>query len=177
MRLTDHPMAAFLTTAWLSIPSETFTALRSTAARPTMVAFTSSRPEHAESWLENRARSSYSCPGHPRARWNSNRNNKGKSSLQEIELAAFSAHEQSSRRSKEDRKEICATKSRRPARAERKHRRENMKLSVEAKVAAAVAAGFIALTVGAIAQQRSEGQTGGPNNYRPLNNPGVNTHI
>ena len=52
-----------------------------------------------------------------------------------------------------------------------------MKLSVEAKVAAAVAAGFIALTVGAIAQGRSEGQTGGPNNYRPMNNPGVNTHI
>jgi hypothetical protein len=34
-----------------------------------------------------------------------------------------------------------------------------MKLSVEAKVVAAVAAGFIALTAGAIAQ----GQTGGPN--------------
>ncbi len=127
-----------------------------------MVAFTSSRPEHAESWLENRARSSYSrCPGHPPAWWNSNRNNKGKPSFQKIELAAFSAHEQFSRRSKEDRKEICATKSRRPARAERKHRRENMKLSVEAKVAAAVAAGFIALTVGAIAQGRSEGQTAG----------------
>jgi hypothetical protein len=36
---------------------------------------------------------------------------------------------------------------------------ENMKLSVEAKVAAAVAAGFIALTAGAIAQ----GQTGDAN--------------
>jgi hypothetical protein len=54
---------------------------------------------------------------------------------------------------------------------------ENMKLSVEAKVAAAIAAGLIALTAGVIAQGRSEGQTGGPNNYGPTNNPGVNTHM
>lgn len=52
-----------------------------------------------------------------------------------------------------------------------------MKLTVEMKVAAAVAAGFIAVTAGAIAQGRSGGQTGGPNDYGPINNPGVNTHI
>ena len=40
-----------------------------------------------------------------------------------------------------------------------------MKLSVEAKVAAAVAAGFIALTVAAIGQGGSEAQSGGANNY------------
>jgi len=54
---------------------------------------------------------------------------------------------------------------------------ENMKLSVEAKVAAVVAAGFIALTVGVIAQGRSEGQTSGPNNYGATNNLGVDIHI
>jgi hypothetical protein len=55
---------------------------------------------------------------------------------------------------------------------------ENMKLSVEAKMAAAVAAGFIALTAGAIGQGSSGDQTGGPNNnYGPTNNPGVNTHM
>jgi hypothetical protein len=42
-----------------------------------------------------------------------------------------------------------------------------MKLSVEGKVAAAVAAGFVALTVGAIAQGNSASQTAGAN-------PGVN---
>jgi len=52
-----------------------------------------------------------------------------------------------------------------------------MKLSVKTKVAAAVAAGFIALTAGAIAQGYSGGQTGGPNSYGPTNNPGVNTHM
>lgn len=52
-----------------------------------------------------------------------------------------------------------------------------MKLSVETKVAAAVAAGFIALTAGAIGQAGSGDQTGGPNNYNPTNNPGVNTHM
>ena len=51
-----------------------------------------------------------------------------------------------------------------------------MKLSVETKVAAAVAAGFIALTAGAI-EGYSGGQTGGPNSYGPTNNPGVNTHM
>jgi hypothetical protein len=52
-----------------------------------------------------------------------------------------------------------------------------MKLSVETKVAGAVAAGFVALTAGAIAQGHSGGHTGGPNGYGPTNNPGVNTHM
>ena len=44
-----------------------------------------------------------------------------------------------------------------------------MKLSVEAKVAAAVAAGFMALTAAAIGQAGSAAQSGGPNNYgRPI---------
>ena len=47
-----------------------------------------------------------------------------------------------------------------------------MKLSVEMKVAAAVAAAFIGLTAGAIAQGGSDGHTGGPNR-----DPSVNTHI
>jgi hypothetical protein len=51
---------------------------------------------------------------------------------------------------------------------------EKMKLSVEAKVAAAVATGFIALTAGAIGQASSGDQIGGPNK---MNNPGVNTHV
>ena len=49
-----------------------------------------------------------------------------------------------------------------------------MKLSVEAKVAAAVAAGFLALTPGAMAQGHHKGQTGGRNDFGPTNNPGVN---
>ena len=53
-----------------------------------------------------------------------------------------------------------------------------MKLSVEANVAAGTAAAFVALTLGAIAQGRSEGPTGGPTlNYRPMNNPGLNTQM
>jgi hypothetical protein len=52
-----------------------------------------------------------------------------------------------------------------------------MKLSVEMEVAAAVAAGFIALTVGAIAQGKSGSETGGPNDYGPPNNPGVDRYI
>jgi len=58
-----------------------------------------------------------------------------------------------------------------------RHTRGNMKLSVEAKVAAAIAAGFIGLTVGAIGQGGSSEQTGGPNNYDPTNNAGVNTQM
>ena len=54
---------------------------------------------------------------------------------------------------------------------------ENMKLSVEAKVAAAVAAGFLALTAGAMAQGRHKGQTGGRNDFGPTNNPGVQMHM
>ena len=52
-----------------------------------------------------------------------------------------------------------------------------MKLSIETKVAAAVAAGFIALIAGAIGQAGSGGQTGRPNNYDPTNKSGVNTHM
>ncbi len=52
-----------------------------------------------------------------------------------------------------------------------------MKLSVEMKVAAAVAAGFIALTVGAIAQGKSGSETGSSNDYSPTNNPGVNSYM
>ena len=64
------------------------------------------------------------------------------------------------------------------ARARSKHQiGENMKLCVETKVAAAIAAGFIALTAGVIAQGYSGGHTGGPYSYGPTNNPGVNTHM
>jgi hypothetical protein len=52
-----------------------------------------------------------------------------------------------------------------------------MKASVEMKVAAAVAAGFVALTVGAIAQGKSGSETGGRNDYDPTNNPGVNSYM
>jgi len=52
-----------------------------------------------------------------------------------------------------------------------------MKLSVETQVGAAVAAAFIAMTVGAIAQGNSEGQTGVPDVYGPRNNPRINTEI
>ena len=52
-----------------------------------------------------------------------------------------------------------------------------MRLSVEAKVAACVAAGFIALTVGVIAQGNSADQNAGPNGYRPTSNPKVSTEI
>lgn len=52
-----------------------------------------------------------------------------------------------------------------------------MKLSIETKVAAAVAAGFIVLTAGAIGQGRSGGPVGEPNNYSPTNNPGLNTNM
>ncbi len=52
-----------------------------------------------------------------------------------------------------------------------------MKLSVEMKVAAAVAASFVALTVGAIAQGYSQGQTGGLNDYGSTNNSSVNSYM
>jgi hypothetical protein len=52
-----------------------------------------------------------------------------------------------------------------------------MKLSVEAKVAASVAAGFVALTVGVIAQGNSAEQNVGPNGYGTTNNPEVSTHV
>lgn len=41
----------------------------------------------------------------------------------------------------------------------------------------AVASIFTALTVGIMGQGQSGAQTGGPNNYGPNNNPGVNTHM
>jgi hypothetical protein len=52
-----------------------------------------------------------------------------------------------------------------------------MKASVEMKVAAAVAASFVALAVGAIAEGYSGGQTGGLNDYGPTDNPGVNSYV
>src|SRR6476469_425660 len=52
-----------------------------------------------------------------------------------------------------------------------------MKLSIEAKVAAAVATAFVALTVGAIGQEHSEGQTGGLNGYGLTNNPAATMHL
>jgi len=50
---------------------------------------------------------------------------------------------------------------------------KDMTLSIETKVAAAVAIGFVALTIGAIAQEHSESGTGGPNEYAPATNPGL----
>jgi len=64
----------------------------------------------------------------------------------------------------------------RSARRNKNIKGRNMKLSVEAKVAAAVAAGLMVMTSGAMAQGR-KGQTAGPNHYGPTNNPGVNTHM
>jgi hypothetical protein len=52
-----------------------------------------------------------------------------------------------------------------------------MKLSVEAKVAASVAACFVALGVGVIAQGNSADLSAGPNSYGPTNNPEVSTHV
>ena len=55
--------------------------------------------------------------------------------------------------------------------------RKAMKLSIEAKVAAAVATAFVALTVGAIGQERNEDQTGRLTGYGPTNNPPVDTYV
>jgi hypothetical protein len=52
-----------------------------------------------------------------------------------------------------------------------------MKLSVETEVAAAIAAGFIALTAIAIAQGNNESQAGEPDSYSTTKNPRINTHI
>jgi hypothetical protein len=52
-----------------------------------------------------------------------------------------------------------------------------VKLSIEAKVAAAVATAFVALTVGAIGQEHGGGQTGRVNGYGLRNNPPVNTYL
>jgi hypothetical protein len=48
-----------------------------------------------------------------------------------------------------------------------------MNLSVEAKVAIAVATGFVALTMCVIAQGNREGATSGPNGYSTTNNSGL----
>ena len=55
--------------------------------------------------------------------------------------------------------------------------RENMKLSVETKVGAAIAAGFIALTLGAVAQGNWEDQTGELIRQGPTTSPKGNTYI
>jgi hypothetical protein len=47
----------------------------------------------------------------------------------------------------------------------------HMRLSIEAKVAAAVAIAFAALSIGAIAQEQSEHGTGGPNGQWPDKQP------
>jgi len=46
-----------------------------------------------------------------------------------------------------------------------------MKLSIEAKVAAAVAAAFAVLSIGAIAQEQSQRGTSGPSGYSPTDSP------
>jgi hypothetical protein len=48
-----------------------------------------------------------------------------------------------------------------------------MNLSIEAKVAIAVASGFVALTMCVIAQGNREGGTSGPNGYGTTNNSGL----
>jgi hypothetical protein len=70
--------------------------------------------------------------------------------------------------------EICKKPSLR--RGQIKEMRETVKLSVEAKVAAAVAAGFVALTVGAIAQTNSN-QTGAAQGYSPAGDAGTRTEL
>ena len=52
-----------------------------------------------------------------------------------------------------------------------------MKLSVEAKVAASVAAGFVALSVGVIAQQNGGEQSAAPDGYSPTNYQEVGTQM
>jgi hypothetical protein len=52
-----------------------------------------------------------------------------------------------------------------------------MKLSVETKVAAAVATAFVALTVGAIAQGNGAGPIGSADGYGPVNASGWNAQM
>jgi hypothetical protein len=54
---------------------------------------------------------------------------------------------------------------------------KNMKLSIQSKVAAAVSAAFMTFTAGAMAQGHSMGPTGGPNNFGPINNSGLNVTL
>jgi hypothetical protein len=70
----------------------------------------------------------------------------------------------------------CAGKRGRSARAQGNIKGENMKLSVEAKLAAAVAAGFMVLTAGAMAQGRGRAHSGS-NHYGPTDNPAANTQM
>jgi hypothetical protein len=58
-----------------------------------------------------------------------------------------------------------------------KERKGKMKLSIEAKVAAAVAASFVALTLGAIAQGNGGTQSGEPDSYGLADNPRINTNV
>ena len=48
---------------------------------------------------------------------------------------------------------------------------------MEKKLGITVASVFTALTMCVMGQGRSGVQTGGPNNYGPTNNPGVNSHM
>jgi hypothetical protein len=52
-----------------------------------------------------------------------------------------------------------------------------MKLSIEAKVASTVAAGFLAVTVGVVAQANGAAAAGASDGYGLMNIPAVNTHI
>ncbi len=56
-------------------------------------------------------------------------------------------------------------------------KKEVMKLSIEAKVAAAVATAFVALTVGAIGQEHSGDQNGGLNGYGRANKPTLEKYL
>jgi hypothetical protein len=52
-----------------------------------------------------------------------------------------------------------------------------MKLTVEAKVAAFVATGFVALSVGVIAQENGEDQSANPTGHGATNNPEVSMQM
>jgi hypothetical protein len=64
-----------------------------------------------------------------------------------------------------------------PSSEKTRQKRGKMKLSIEAKVAAAVAAAFIALMLGAIAQGNGGNQAGEPDGYDATENPRVNTYV
>lgn len=52
-----------------------------------------------------------------------------------------------------------------------------MKLSIETKVASVVAAGFLAVTVGVVAQANAPATAGGADNYGLTSNPSVNRYM
>jgi hypothetical protein len=62
-----------------------------------------------------------------------------------------------------------------PAMKQTRKKGGKMKLSIEAKVAAAVAASFVALTLGAIAQGNSASETGEPDGL--ADNPRISTYV